>query len=155
MNTPHTDPSQDLRRVAIYFSLLIAVYAAAVAAFWCTPQRGLMFLLLMFAPMVGALAARFTESGVIQWGRPSWWILAGLIPAIVGLGAYSIGATAGLASADVPTLLAELVSAPLAIFLSALTAVGEEIGWRGFLWPLTRSCRSFLISSLIVGGIWA
>jgi membrane protease YdiL (CAAX protease family) len=153
MSTQHTDPNRDLRRLAIYFSVLIAVYAAAVIAFWSTPQRGLMFLLVMFAPMVGALAARFTGPGVIQWGRPSWWILAGLIPAIVGLGAYSIGAAAGVASADVPTLLAALISAPIAIFLSALTAVGEEIEWRGFLWPLTRSRRSFLISSLIVGVI--
>jgi hypothetical protein len=91
MSTLHTDPSRDLRRLAIYFSVLIAVYAAAVAAFWSTPQRGLMFLLVMFAPMVGALAARFTGLGVIQWGRPSWWILAGLIPAILGLGAYHRG----------------------------------------------------------------
>jgi membrane protease YdiL (CAAX protease family) len=154
MSTLHTDPSRDLRRLAIYFSVLVAVYAAAVTAFWSTPQRELMFLLVMFAPTVGVLAARFTGPGVIQWGRPSWWILAGLIPAIVGLGAYTVGAAAGLASADVPTLLAALVSAPLAIFLSALAAMGEEIGWRGFLWLLTRSRRSFLISSLIVGVIW-
>ena len=32
--------------------------------------------------------------------------------------------------------------------------MGEEIGWRGFLWPLLRTKRSFLMTSLIVWVIW-
>jgi hypothetical protein len=32
--------------------------------------------------------------------------------------------------------------------------VGEEIGWRGFLWPLLRQRRSFLVTSLVVWIVW-
>jgi membrane protease YdiL (CAAX protease family) len=149
-----TEPSRDPRRLAIYFGVLIAVYTAAVAAYWNNPQRDLMFVLIMFAPTAGALAARFIAPGVIRWGRPSWWILVGLVPAVVALGAYSIGAAAGLDSIDSLVLISALLGAPISILTASLTALGEEIGWRGFLWPLVRSGRSFLVSSLIVGAIW-
>lgn len=36
-----------------------------------------------------------------------------------------------------------------------MPALGEEIGWRGFLTPLLRSEYSVLKTSLIVGVIWA
>ena len=32
--------------------------------------------------------------------------------------------------------------------------MGEEIGWRGFLWPLLRARLSYLRASLIVGVVW-
>ena len=73
------------RQLAWYFGGLIATYAAGLAIFW--PPSGeqpstMIFLVLMFAPTVGAVLARLLGGGRIQWGRPSWWILAGLIPAV-------------------------------------------------------------------------
>jgi membrane protease YdiL (CAAX protease family) len=149
-----TDPARDGRRLALYFGVLVAVYAVAVAFFWNAAHRDVMFLVVMFAPTAGALAARFLGPGVIRWGRPTWWILAGLIPVLAALGAYSVGAAVGVVTADTAILTAALVGAPVTIFSAALSAVGEEIGWRGFLWPLMRSRRTFLMSSLIVGAVW-
>jgi hypothetical protein len=49
-----------------------------------------MFLVVMYAPLVGALLARFVGPGIIEWGRPSWWIFAGLIPTAAVLGVHLV-----------------------------------------------------------------
>ena len=152
--TKRTDPRLDTRRLALYFGGLVAVYVLAVFAFWNAEAKDGVFVAVMFAPTVGALLARFLGPGVIQWGRPSWWILAGLLPAVVALVAYYVGAVLGLDTLDAQTLLRALVASPLPILAAGLTAVGEEIGWRGFLWPLLRRRRSFLVTSLVVWIIW-
>ncbi|HET6474898.1 MAG TPA: CPBP family intramembrane glutamic endopeptidase [Thermoleophilia bacterium] len=149
-----TDPKRDARRLVLYFGGLIVVYAAAVAMFWGAEDKNGVFLLVMFAPTVGALLARFAGPGVIQWGRPTWWILAGLIPAAAALVAYSLGSLLGLDTVDAQTLVKALAASPLAILTASLSAAGEEIGWRGFLWPLLRRRRSFLFSSLVIAVIW-
>jgi membrane protease YdiL (CAAX protease family) len=154
VSAKRTDPSRDVRRLVLYFGGLIVVYVAAVAAFWNAEVKDGVFVAVMFAPTVGALLARFIGPGVIQWGRPDWWILAGLVPVAGALIAYYVGAALGVDTLEVPTLVRALVAAPIAIFSAALTAVGEEIGWRGFLWPLLRNRRSFLGSALIVWAIW-
>jgi len=64
------------------------------------------------------------------------------------------GGALGLDSLETPTLLRAMIAAPLSILSASLTAVGEEIGWRGFLWPLLRQRRSFLTTSLLTGIIW-
>ncbi|NTU72505.1 MAG: CPBP family intramembrane metalloprotease [Coriobacteriia bacterium] len=149
-----TDSSRDTRRLALYFGGLIVVYAIAVAAFWNAEQKDGVFLAVMFAPTAGALLARFAGPGVIRWGRPNWWMIAGLIPAVAALLAYYAGSLLGLDVLAVPVLLASLVGAPMAIASACISAVGEEIGWRGFLWPLLRGRRSFLMASLFTGGVW-
>lgn len=108
----------------------------------------------MLAPTVGALLARFAGPGVIQWGRPSWWIVAALIPATVSLAAYELGTVLGLATLDGSILTAALVAAPVNILMTSLLAMGEEIGWHGFLWPLLRRRQSFIISAAIMSAVW-
>ena len=140
-----------------YFGGLIAVYAAALVAFW--PSAGqdpnqAIFFALMFAPTAGALLTRLLGGGRIQWGRPSWWILAGLLPAVAALGAYMVGSVLGWDTEDPSVLRSALVAAPIGISSAAVSALGEEIGWRGFLWPTLRVRSGFWLTSLIVGVIW-
>ena len=149
-----TDPGRDARRLILYFGGLILVYVVAVIAFWNAETKAGVLTAIMFAPTVGALLARFAGPGVIRWGRPSWWIFAGLIPTGAVLLAYLLGTALGLDSLDTQTLLRAFIAAPVAILSACLSAVGEEIGWRGFLWPLLRSRQSFLLSSLLVGIVW-
>jgi membrane protease YdiL (CAAX protease family) len=148
-----TDQGRDVRRLALYFGGLITVYVLAVWAFWSSPAKDGVFLAVMFAPTVGALLARYLGPGVIQWGRPSWWILAGLLPAAVALVAYFAGAMFGVETFNLQTFVLALMASPLGIPTACLTAVGEEIGWRGFLWPLVRRRWSFLVSSLAIFAI--
>jgi len=128
-----------------------------MAAFWPSGDddpSDLLFLFVMFAPTVGALLARFAGPGVIHWGRPDRWIVAGLIPSVAALGAYLVGAAVGLNTEDPGVLTDALTVAWFSILTASLSAVGEEIGWRGFLWPLVRHDHDFLRTAGLVGGLW-
>lgn len=160
MTTQTEQPTRrhSLRRQLVwYFVGLFVVYGIGLAAFW--PPEGQdpnksVFLVLMFAPTVGALLAHWAAGGRIQWGRPNWWVFAGLIPTVAALAAYLFGSVVGLDTENASVLTTALTQAPFAIFSAALSAVGEEIGWRGFLWPTLRVRSSYWRVSVIVGGIW-
>jgi membrane protease YdiL (CAAX protease family) len=150
-----TDPSRDGRRLVIYFVGLIAVYTAAEIALRPDVVSGDVWALgLMLAPTAGALLARFLGPAVIVWGRPNRWVLAGLLPGVAGLAGYWIAARAGLIAMDDALLMAALVGAVVGIGTACISAAGEEIGWRGFLWPLTRRRLSFIPATLVVTAIW-
>ena len=62
------------RQLVWYFVGLIATYVAGLVIFW--PPSGedpnqAIFLVLMFAPTVGAVLAWAFSGGRIQWGRPT------------------------------------------------------------------------------------
>lgn len=146
------------RQLAWYFGGLIAAYAACLVAFW--PAEGeepsaALLLCLAYAPLVGALLARFFGGGRIQWGRPNRWIVVSLLPTVAVLGVYLIASLFGSITLDSGALVSSLLFSPIAIVLASLSAsVGEEPGWRGFLWPLLRERWGFLLTSLIVAIIW-
>ncbi|WP_082093260.1 CPBP family intramembrane glutamic endopeptidase [Demequina sediminicola] len=159
MNTgvKRTGNASMVRPLVWFFGGLIVTYVAGVAMFW--PPAGeqpsqAIFVVLMFAPTVGAILARLFGGGRIQWGRPNLWLLAGLIPAVAVLGVYLLGASIGWDTEDPSLLRAALVAAPAAILSASLSAVGEEIGWRGFLWPMLRGRSGFWVTSLIMMVIW-
>jgi membrane protease YdiL (CAAX protease family) len=129
----------------------------ALVAFWPSPgdaPNKALFPSIMFAPTAGALLAHFFAGARIQWGRPNLWILAGVIPSLTALGAYLLATTLGWVSLDSRLLWIAMAVAPLAIVVASLSAVGEEIGWRGFLWPTLRARFGFLRTGLIVFLIW-
>ncbi len=145
------------RQLGWYFGGLFAVYAAGVAAFW--PPAGeqpgdAMFLVIMMAPTLGALLALVPGRGSIQWGRLNVWILAGVLPAVAVLGVYLLGASLGWFSEDPDLVRSALVGSPVAIASAAISALGEEIGWRGFLWPTLRGGAGYWRVTSVVGVIW-
>jgi membrane protease YdiL (CAAX protease family) len=152
-----TNPAHDLRRVILFGAGLIPVYVAAVVFIIAThtetsPTLGILFI--MFGPTVGALLARLAGPGQIRWGRPSWWIIAGLLPTAAVLLAYVFGSMLGVAVADYGVLGKALLFSPISIVIASGAALGEEIGWRGFLWPLLRGRWSFLTSALVMFVVW-
>jgi len=159
--TPRTDPTRDARRLFIYFAGLIAVYVIGVFALRPTEANGNSqnwALIVMAAPAIGALLMRFLGPGVIQWGRPSLGLVvclvAALLPVAVGLGGYKVAAATGLIDVNEAALAAALAGAVSSIPLAMITATGEEIGWRGFLWPLVRRRFTFIPATLLVTAIW-
>ncbi len=148
-----TDRARDTRRLVIYFVVLLLVYAVGFAL---KPTLGFStaVVLIMFAPAIAALAVRFLGPGVLWWGRPSWWILAGLLPVAVVL--LVLLAAAGLGWIDFyPDLLkSALLLAPVNLVGSMVLAFGEELGWRGFLWPQLRVRMSFVAASAVMAVIW-
>ncbi|GAA1975163.1 hypothetical protein GCM10009798_40500 [Nocardioides panacihumi] len=156
---PRRDPGRDRRRLVLYFGGLIAFYVGAVLAFH--PALGDedalasgLFLGVMLAPTAGALLARFAGPGVLQFGRPSRWVLAGFIPTLVALAASLLAAAIGIVDIHPGRLPAVLVLfLPLTLY-GAVAATGEEIGWRGFLWPLLRHRYTFFRSAAIMFVVW-
>ena len=152
-----TEPSRDVRRLVLYFGALAVVYVLGVVPLQPTEANGFSAnwaLVVMAAPTVGALVARFAGPGVIVWGRPNWWILAGLAPAIAGLSGYGIATATGLLTVDGALLTAALTGAAFTILSAMISATGEEIGWRGFLWPLIRRRLTFVPAWLVVTAVW-
>lgn len=166
----------------ILVSALAAIgYSLAFAMGDANRAPGL--LIVQFAPMaaafLSALLFRRTLRG-FGWGWGKWrfqltaWALPFLIALISfsliwlsGFGELKVGpfveeAQAGLAEAfgfdlktTLPTLLVVVViNATLGLFV-AFGAVGEELGWRGFLVPELIKKFSYTKTSFISGTIWA
>lgn len=152
-----TEPGRDLRRLVLYFVGLGVVYVVGVLLLKPTAENGFdptWAFVVMLAPTAGALLARFAGPGVIVWGRINWWLLAGLIPTAVGLTGYALAAGAGAISGDASLLTAALSGALVSIPAAMISATGEEIGWRGFLWPLVRRRLTFIPAWLVLTAVW-
>jgi membrane protease YdiL (CAAX protease family) len=157
--SPRIDPAHDTRRLVLYFAGLIGVYVGVLAIArpeWGGGENelGSIAIGIMFAPTVGAIVASVFGPGIIRFGRPTWWIAAGFVPPLVVLAVTWVAAGIGMVDVEPgelgPVLL---LMVPLSI-VSCVSAIGEEIGWRGFLWPLLRRRTTFLVSSAIMWAIW-
>lgn len=145
------------RQMWWYFGGLAVFYLVGVVAFW--PASGeepnqTVFLVVMAAPTVGALVARWRAGARIQWGRPGVWLVVSLVPMLAVLAVYIVGASAGWDVEDPDVLVRALTLAPIGIVTASVSALGEEIGWRGFLWPTLRQERSFWAAAARVGVVW-
>ncbi|MCC6098485.1 MAG: CPBP family intramembrane metalloprotease [Olsenella sp.] len=139
--------------------------------------------LSMFVPLVAALVVRAVPGAdVLRGWRPRvrgnvrWYVVALLTPSVLTLlgalvylalvpGAFDPTAKsyAQLARAQlgpdvsqVPALMAaQFASAALlAPFFNMIFAIGEEAGWRGFLYPALRDWLSRPVAMLATGAIW-
>jgi membrane protease YdiL (CAAX protease family) len=153
------DPSRDRRRVLLYAIGLIAFYVGAIVAFH--PAIGDQHVLegglsyaVMLAPTVGAVLAVVAGPGVIRFGRPTWWILAGFLPSIVAFVAALLASALGWVEIRTDRLPALLAVGVLLSLYGCIAAIGEEIGWRGFLWPLLRRRYSFATSAAVMFVAW-
>ena len=147
------DPKADRRPLFIFFSVLIAVETLGlllIAPLGFVPA----VLIIMYAPAVGAIAARLFGPGMIWWGRPSWWIVAGFLPSIAALGALWAASLLSWVDFSSPALRAALMSVPFPLLINCFAAFGEELGWRGFLWPLLRIRFTFLAATAILTPVW-
>lgn len=153
------DPSLDVRRAVVFTIGLLVTYLGVIAIArpdWSQGEDALEGIAagLMFAPTVGALAAVLFASGRIVLGRPNTWLLASFIPALViffvTLGVAALGGVEVHLRYAVPALFLM----PLYAVVGSLTAVGEELGWRGFLWPLLRRRTGFWVSAAVLLVVW-
>ena len=138
---------------------------------WLTP--------LMLCPSISAILTKLVFDRNLKglgWkpGPAKWLGLAYLLPILygaviygtvwlLGLGGFTTEAIAGqmaqLGMADAPAwqmvaVYMLLMGTIVFVRSSLLSAFGEELGWRGFLFPELHRMTSFTTASLISGIVW-
>ncbi len=155
--------------LAVYFTLAFAIswlifspgVAAAFGLLDIEFNGNLLALLGSFGPLLAAIivtTATKSKTGVrhifrnlLNWQiKANWWAAALLL--LAGLFAVS-ALLALLTGGAAPNLGTGTYLIELALFL-LITAVGEEVGWRGFALPKLQQTRSPLQASLILSLFW-
>jgi membrane protease YdiL (CAAX protease family) len=169
-----------LRRSLLLFFALIAAFAlilqSAIIAFDFTNH--LLTALMWSVGLAAILTLKITGQPLASlgwsWGPAKHHLIAFLLP--IGYGGVAYGVAGALGLARFPTaagvreiVLAEKFEALCAPWglLAALSliataglvramdnALGEEIGWRGFLTPRLTAAAGFVPATLLTGTIW-
>src|SRR5215217_171460 len=111
--------------------------------------------ILLTALVLGRGSLRKLLGRLLIWRvDPHWYLVIVLGPIALSGGMVAFNAFVGgpAISVGVPLLTVVIT---LAFFIFPGSALGEEIGWRGYALPRLQSGRSALSASLILGVIWA
>lgn len=84
-----------------------------------------------------------------------WWAIAlffTVIPSVAALYLFDLLGGPPVDWSGLPPLYSVV---PAFILLTAAAGIGEEFGWRGFLLPRLQARHNALISSLLIGVMWA
>jgi CAAX protease family protein len=162
------------RRVALFLVLTFSLSSIFYLHIASTGKMKLLPVLgLMWCPGTAAVVVRALWQGNLQgmgwkWRGTRLHVLSYLLPPALGLLVYglvwltgiggfaadglSLGKDAGL-TIPLPAVLFLLIT--LGMLQSAFFALGEEIGWRGFLVPELAKLTTFSRTSWITGAAWA
>lgn len=171
---------KQLKPLALFFLLVLASAAIIEGAILAFGFTQLLALSIMWSIGLAAMAALKLSGQDLSslgwgWGQTRYHVIAFALPIIYGAVAYGVAGAAGLADFASGDRLHRIVESqgfqtlPFAIgvFLSLLlastvgmigsmaSALGEEIGWRGFLTPRLTALTGFVAATLITGLIWA
>src|SRR5918994_5006097 len=120
-----------------------------------------------FGPMVAAVILTAREGGraelrsllgrIVRWRVPPvWYGVAILGPLALTLAAIALHVALG---GQMPGPGALIGALPTVIFVSVymliFVALGEEVGWRGYALPALQARHGALVSSSILGVLWA
>lgn len=123
----------------------------------------------MWSPGIAAILTKLITQGNLRgmgW-KPKPGKLLGfayLLPILYALPVYLLAWTTGFGTFDegkwivapgLSPIVGLLIIASAGLFASLVSALGEEIGWRGLLVPELTKLTSFRNTVLISGGIWA
>lgn len=149
----------------IMFYLVLLIFLSVPGYYCCIYYQSLhmpiivAYFIIMWAPASSAITTKavFDRSlKGIGWSN-NWcfFVLAFIVPIVYSSLAYWVVFFAGYArinaSFDINWISIFLVWLPI----NFACALGEEIGWRGFLVPELFSRMSYARVSLVVGAIWA
>jgi membrane protease YdiL (CAAX protease family) len=84
-----------------------------------------------------------------------WWAVAlffAVLPSVAALYLFSLLGGPPVAWSGLPPLYSIF---PMFILYTVAAGIGEEFGWRGFLLPRLQTRHNALVSSLIIGVMWA
>lgn len=159
--------------VALYVAFVFTF--CALTYFFHPGSMALMWSPALAAIIVSLLRRRSLKEIGWKIGRMKWLVGGWVIPVGVSFAAYGLIWIAGLGTVPNPTFLQrarftlgmpsqsnDLVIVAAFVYISILgllpgmvAALGEEIGWRGFLVPELAKWMSFRKAALLSGAIWA
>jgi uncharacterized protein len=167
------------KAVVIFIALVVAFAILIEGAMAAVGFTGLLATAVMWSIAISAmLALTLTGQDLSslgwKWGPARYHVIAFLLPILYGGAGYAIASAAGLVTFPSADGLANLqraagfqsLPATLGLAVSLLliatagmvgsmsTALGEEIGWRGFLTPRLTAMSGFVVATLITGIIW-
>lgn len=163
----------------LFFVFVVAfAFVFEGAAITMRPSSSLITGLMWSVAIAAMLALKLTGQSLgslgWRWGPAKHHIIAFLLPVVYGGITYAIAVALGLITFGAPENVAALVegerlqtlAAPWGFVLalvmmstigmvqSMATALGEEIGWRGFLTPRLTALTGFIAATVITGVIW-
>jgi membrane protease YdiL (CAAX protease family) len=170
--------------LALTFALSSIFYYLIISAKSLRAGHGLFVLGLMWCPGVSALVTQLIYQKNLRglgwgWGKTKYQAWSYAIPFLYALSAYAIvwttgiggfynekflgnlssrlpgGLGAGLKSPYALIALYTLLVATIGVVQSCISALGEEIGWRGLLIPSLAKMTSFPKAALIGGVVWS
>jgi membrane protease YdiL (CAAX protease family) len=166
--------------IAITFLLSSVFYYLIISSGSLSTMGGIYATGLMWCPGIAALATQIVHHDTIRnlgwsWGKTRYQVWSYLIPLLyasvayglvwmTGLGGFSsvelvkgLGAQFGFQHAPAWAVVLEyiVVTVTLGTAVSCISALGEEIGWRGFLVPNLAKVTSYPKVAIISGVIWA
>ncbi|MFI7000132.1 type II CAAX prenyl endopeptidase Rce1 family protein [Nocardia sp. NPDC050175] len=168
---PAPDRRRAARRGIVVFLVALVALSAPAMVFAVVARNDIGILLLMWAPGLAALIARlilregFGDISLRLGGRRSWlaFLIALGYPVAIGAAAYGVGWASGLADFISPAGTSSgwgsfagelLIATTLGTAVGLVFALGEELGWRGYL--LTRLIEAEIPRPIMVSGlIWA
>jgi uncharacterized protein len=112
--------------------------------------------IVLTAIVLGRGALRKLLGRLLIWRvNPLWYLGVFLGPVVLAAGTAALNALLGrpALSFGIPSLLGLVIM--LAIFIFPGSALGEEIGWRGYVLPRLQTRMSALSAALILAPIWA
>ena len=140
---------------------------AALGARGAIPALPGLTVIGTFGPLVAAVIVTAQESGrtglrsllrqVVRWRvAPTWYGVVILGPLLIQLVAIALHVSLG---GQMPTLGALIGALPtmviVTVYMVIFVALGEEVGWRGYALPALQARHGALLSSLILGVLWA
>ena len=163
------------RKVVIVFLAMVILFSVVCETLYCLGGSEWLVALLMWIPAISAIIASFIsikENGEkysfkyhrsligIRLSHIKYILMGVIIPFIYIYIPYRIYWTMhpenfGYTGVAFSVVLKDLaLYTVISVFISLLTAVGEEIGWRGFMLPALLESIGLIKAFIIVGLFW-
>lgn len=170
------------KRIGLFLSLTFVLsslsYVPIIRAGTGSVRDGLFVLTLMWSPGLAAILTQLLTTRSLRglgWrlGAARWLGAAYFLPAVYALPVYAVAWLTGLGGFRNPYLFSRLtrqyaspdlasavtvfvlINATQGMLMPLVTALGEEIGWRGLFVPELAKVTSFTRTALISGITWA
>lgn len=155
-----------LKKELITFLVLTFALSSIFYVFFASTKTlsaggGRYVTMLMWCPGVSALVTRLIFQHNVRgegwrWGRTRYEMLAYALPIGYAAGAYGVVWLTGFGAVDLGRFHTNALRfIALGTLVSLSSALGEELGWRGFLVPKLAEGTTFTRTALLSGIIWS